>query len=87
MNHRAFLFLILMSLDAFGFVSSQTTLSGGSYRDYNENDHFVSIIDWQMQIISNQGNEFYLDLGLNNNLVQDEMEPLPSAGERINSIW
>lgn len=77
MYHRTFLFLMCLSGQAFGFVSSQTTLSGGAYRDYTDRDHFVSILDWQLQAIGSHGTEFYLDLGINNNLVQDEWNLYP----------
>ncbi|GAB4011636.1 MAG: hypothetical protein Fur0010_06420 [Bdellovibrio sp.] len=66
-----------MSGQAFGFVSSQTTVSGGAYRDYTDRVHFVSILDWQLQAIGSHGTEFYLDLGINNNLIQDAWNLYP----------
>lgn len=53
---------------AHAYVSSQTTISSGAYRDYAENGQFLATLDWQFSSLNLGGSEFYSDLGINNNL-------------------
>jgi len=51
---------------SYGMVSFQTSLSGGYYRDYNQDGHLTVFHDWKVNYTTSFGLETFADFGIDN---------------------
>ncbi|HLE12392.1 MAG: hypothetical protein A2504_01285 [Bdellovibrionales bacterium RIFOXYD12_FULL_39_22] len=63
--------LFILSGEIFALYSLKSTASSGYYRDRKNLDHVTTFFDFQYHYLDKSGVEGFLDLGLNNNFLQD----------------
>lgn len=68
---------IVWPLQTSAMMSIKTTLSSGYYKDPSKNSHLTYYFNSELEHIHQSGVETYLDLGINNNFVLDELKAFP----------